>query len=147
DVDGWFGNGTETATGALFYAVPPMRICDTRSGSATECAGEPLTSNGARLVPVAGVAVVPTTGGSTLPLAIVANLTGVAGSAATYFTIYPSDAAPRPIASDLNPVARVTIANLAIVGLATTGNTTGDLDLYNAVGNINAILDVAGWFQ
>jgi Phosphoesterase family/IPT/TIG domain len=147
DVDGWFGDGSEMSSGALFYALPPTRICDTRTGSGTECAGKPLTANTAELVPFAGVDGLPVIGGSTLPVAVVANLTGVAGSAATYFTLYPSDVAQRPIASDLNPVTGVTVANLAIVGLATTGGTTGDVDLYNAAGTINAILDVAGWFQ
>jgi hypothetical protein len=33
------------------------------------------------------------------------------------------------------------------VGLAATGGSSGDVDLYNAVGDINAILDVDGWFQ
>ncbi len=75
-----------------------------------------------------------------------ANLTGVSGTAATYFTLYPSDA-PRPGTSDLNPSANDVIANLAIVRIATTGGLTGDVSLYNAAGSINAILDVAGWFQ
>ncbi len=101
----------------------------------------------AELIPVAGVDGLPVIGGSTLPVAVVANLTAVGGSAPTYFTIYPSDVAQRPRASDLNPPAGVATANLAIVALAQTGATTGDVDLYNAVGNINAVLDVAGWFQ
>ena len=147
DLDGWFGDGSETSAGALFYSVAPTRICDTRAGSGTECAGKPLTANSAELIRVAGVLNLPATGGSTLPVAVVANLTGVAGSASTYFTLYPSDDAQRPLASDLNPGAGKAIANLAIVALATTGGSTGDIDLYNAVGSINAILDVAGWFE
>ena len=147
DVGGWFGNGNESSSGALFYSLPPTRICDTRSGSGTECAGDGLTANMADLIPVAGVDGLPGTGGSTLPVAVVANLTAVGGSAPTYFTIYPSDVAQRPRASDLNPPAGVATANLAIVALAQTGATTGDVDLYNAVGTINAVLDVAGWFQ
>src|SRR4029077_1401592 len=112
-----------------------------------ECAGKQLTANTAELIPVAGVLDVPATGGSKLPVAVVANLTGVVGSVSTYFTLYPSDAAHRPLASDLNPGAGRAIANLAIVALATTGSSTGDVDLYNALGNINAVLDVAGWFE
>ena len=77
---------------------------------------------------------------------MVANLTGIAGSAATFFTLYPSDAA-KPTASDLNPGAGQVIANLAIVGMATTGLDNGNMALFNAVGTINAALDVAGWFQ
>ncbi len=147
DIDGWFGNGSETSTGALFYAVSPTRICDTRAGSGTECQGQALTAGATEPVPVAGVLVVPATGGSTPPVAMVANLTGVGGSAATYLTLYPGDVTTRPLASDLNPAAGITIANLAIVGLATTGGSSGNIDLYNAAGDINAILDVAGWFQ
>ncbi|HVC41990.1 MAG TPA: alkaline phosphatase family protein [Candidatus Saccharimonadales bacterium] len=147
DVDGWFGNGNETSTGALFYSLPPTRICDTRAGSATECQGQGLHTGTIELVQVAGVMVLPTAGGSPPPVAMVANLTGVGASASTYLTLFPSDVKSRPLASDLNPVAGATIANLAIVGLAATGGSAGDIDLYNAVGDINAILDVTGWFQ
>jgi len=147
DVNGWFGDGAETGTGALFYSLPPTRICDTRAGSGTPCAGKPLTSNSVETVRVLGVATMPAIGATPQPVAVVANLTGVAGTAATYLTLYPSDVATPPRASDLNPGAGVAIANLAIVGLATSGSSTGDVNLYNAVGTIGAILDVAGWFQ
>jgi hypothetical protein len=33
------------------------------------------------------------------------------------------------------------------VSLATSGPSSGDVNLYNGVGTINATLDVAGWFQ
>lgn len=149
DVNGWFGDGTEAVTtppAALFYAVPPTRICDTRTGSKTRCAGHPLASNFAETVQVAGVGVVPARGASTTPIAVVANLTGIAGTAATYLALYPSDATHT--SSDLNPTAHDVIANLAVVGLSTTAlRSPGDVNLYNSVGTINAILDVAGWFQ
>ncbi|MGA7987872.1 MAG: PQQ-binding-like beta-propeller repeat protein [Candidatus Dormiibacterota bacterium] len=146
DDNGWFGAAGAPA-GALFYSVTPTRICDTRVGSGDECDSETLSANEIQPVRIAGVQVVPAEGGSASPVAMVANLTGVAGTAATVFTLYPSDDATPPRASDLNPSAGQTIANLAVVGLATTGAETGDVSLYNAVGNINAILDVAGWFQ
>jgi YVTN family beta-propeller protein len=146
DVNGWFGNGLESSTGALFYAVPPTRICDTRAHSMTTCAGEELTAKSTETVDVAGNLIVPADGGTTNPVAVVANLTGVVGTAGTVFTVYPSDAT-RPVASDLNPRAGDVIANLAIVAIATTGPDIGDVSLYNGVGDINAILDVSGWFQ
>ena len=146
DVNGWFGNGNETMSGALFYSVAPVRICDTRAGAGTSCASDELAPTDTEVVDVAGVLVVPAEGGSTNPVAVVANVTGVIGSAATYFTLYPSDAA-KPVTSDLNPGAGEVIANLAFVGLATTGPDAGDVNLFNAAGDINAILDVAGWFQ
>jgi outer membrane protein assembly factor BamB len=147
DVNGWFGNGHESATGALFYSVAPTRICDTRQGSGTECDSENLTPNDIQTIGMAGVSPIPAEGGSAKPVAIVANLTGVAGTAATVLVLYPSDVSPRPQASDLNPAAGQVIANLAIVGLAQTGPTTGEVNLYNNLGTIDAILDVAGWFQ
>ena len=147
DVDGWFGNGSESPAGTLFYSVPPTRICDTRSGTGTRCSGHTLFANAKEIVQVAGVTAVPAFLGAQ-PAAVVANVTGVAGTQSTYLELFPSDDAHQPNASDLNPVAHDVIANLAIVGLAQTAEATqGDIDLYNAAGDINAILDVAGWFQ
>lgn len=149
DVNGWFGHGSETTSpaGALYYAVPADRICDTRAGSGTPCAGKTLTGGLTETVRVAGVGVVPALGGASSPVAIVANLTAIAGTASTVLVLYPSDAAHLPKASDLNPNAHDVIDNLAIVSLATTGSSAGDVNLYNAVGVINITLDVSGWFQ
>ena len=152
DVNGWFGDGTEAATvppGAFFYSLPPARICDTRSaanGSGTDCQHQPLGPKSLRVVQVAGEGLVPNPGGANPPLAVVANLTGVAGSAATVFTLVKHGGA-RPRTSDLNPRAGDVVANLAFVEIATSGPDPGDVDLYNDVGTINAILDIAGWFQ
>jgi Phosphoesterase family/IPT/TIG domain len=148
DVDGWFGNAGAPA-GAFFYSVAPTRICDTRAGSGKPCAGTQLTPNAFETIAAAGVLVLPGEGGSTPPVAMVANLTAVAGSTSTYLALYPSDAGSPPRTSDLNPAAGQVIANLAVVALATTGPDTvdGHVNLYNAVGHIDAILDVAGWFQ
>ncbi len=146
DVDGWFGTGSETAPGALFNSIAPTRICDTRSGTGTECAGQSLGGNVSKAITVAGVHDVPSMSSSP-PVAVAVNLTAIAGNAVTYFTLYPSNVSPHPLASDLNPVVGEVIANLSIVGIAQTGVAAGDVSLYNAAGTINAILDVAGWFQ
>jgi hypothetical protein len=50
------------------------------------------------------------------------------------------------VASDLNINPSLNIANLAIVKLASGGASPGALNLYNDLGSVNAILDVAGWF-
>lgn len=149
DVSGWFGSGGESTLGTDFYAVPPTRICDTRAGSGTQCAATP-TSGSVRLIPVAGIKATPAIGGASAPVAIIGNLTGVAGTAATYLEVYPADATSRPVSSDLNPAARDVIANLDIVALATSTsgvNIDGNVDLFNSAGTINVIIDVAGWFQ
>jgi hypothetical protein len=153
DVDGWFGGSTNAPAGAFFYSVPPTRICDTRSTDGTLCEDKPLTGNDVEPISVAGIVAVPAwyLHAGQPPLAVVANVTAIAGTAPTYFTLYPSDDAPRPTASDLNPSAGEVIANLAITSLSQTTGTglppQGYVDLYNAAGDINAILDVAGWFQ
>jgi hypothetical protein len=129
----------------LFYSVPPTRVCDTRPQFGFTCAGV-LTPRLTKPILIAGTTAVPADNlHSVQPVALVANLTGIAGTANTVFILYPSDkAAPR--SSDLNPSAGQVIANLAVVGLSTT-TSDGYINLYNAAGDINAVLDVAGWFQ
>jgi hypothetical protein len=146
DVNGWFGTGAESSSGALFFATPPTRICDTRSGTGTECSGSPVGAGQTLTVMVAGADGFPPAGGSSSPIAVIANVTAVSGTAATDFTLYPADVA-RPNASDVNVNAGQNTPNLVIVQLATTGNDAGAVDLYNLQGRIDAIVDIAGWFQ
>ena len=75
-------------------------------------------------------------------MAMIANVTAVDGTAGTFFTLYPASASA-PVASDLNVAGGQNRANLVIVGLSASGN----VDLYNDQGNINAVVDIAGWFQ
>jgi hypothetical protein len=95
---------------------------------------------------VAGVDGLPAAGGSSPPVAVIANVTAVFGTAYTFFTLYPSDVS-LPNASDLNVGSGENTPNLSIVKLATTGASAGDLNLFNDKGSINAIVDVEGWFQ
>jgi hypothetical protein len=60
--------------------------------------------------------------------------------------VYPADVNPRPNASDVNLNPGIALPNLVVVGLA-SGAPSGDLNLFNAAGSINAVLDVDGWFQ
>jgi len=145
DINGWFGNGTESTQGALFYATPPTRICDTRSeaevGYTTECTGKTLSQGGTLNIPVAGVDGLPAS-----PVAVIANVTAVSGTSFTYFTLYPADVS-LPNASDLNVNAQQNLPNLAIVQVPTSGTGAGEIDLFNDLGTINAVVDVSGWFQ
>jgi len=141
DAGGWFGSAT-APLGTQFQAIGPTRVCDTRVGSGTPCAGHALASGGTLLVAVAGVHGVPGNG----PVAIIGNLTAITlGSAGTYLTAYPADVSPRPNASDLNVVSSV-LPNLVAVGLS-KASPVGDVRLFNAIGSVNALLDVEGWFQ
>ena len=152
DVNGWFGNGSDTG-GASFYATPPTRICDTRHvtdiGYATECSGLGLAQGSIIEIQIAGVDGIAGDFGAFLPVAVIANVTVVDVYGSTYVTLYPADNPTPPNASDLNLSSGQTTPNLAIVQLATT---TGDGDigavyLYNSAGNVDSIVDVAGWFQ
>ena len=135
DVNGWFGNGDDTG-GSLFYALGPSRICDTRYTQGTQCAGETLAPGEA--LPVQIVSTPPLPASVT---ALVANVTGVSGTQATYLTLYPEAMYP-PGTSDLNPYAGATIANLAVVAVAPDGR----VDIYNSQGAIDVVVDAVGWF-
>lgn len=145
DANGWYGSST-AAPGYRYQAIAPSRICDTRTASAG-CAtgaigaGVPL----ARLVHVAGVGGVPSSG--PVIQAVIANLTAVAPTAGTYLVAYPANVL-KPNASDLNLVAGAILPNLVVVQLDTVaGANDGALYLYNAAGSVNGIIDIEGWFQ
>jgi hypothetical protein len=140
DDDGWFG-GPTAAQGEQFYATTPTRICDTRPGHGTPCQGHELQPYGVLTVAAAGQDGIPSSA-----KAVIANLTGVIGTANTFISAYPSDATSRPNVSDLNLSAGQVLANLTAITLS-GGGSPGDFDLFNSVGDINAIVDVEGWFQ
>jgi hypothetical protein len=149
DANGWYGSATAPATplGYQYQAVTPSRVCDTRVGSAS-CPKALIGAAVSRLIGVAGVGGVPPTTGATIVVAVIANLTAVVPSAGTFLTLYPANLTSRPQASDLNVNAGVTLPNLAVVQLDTTGDAhDGEIYLYNSAGSVNAIIDIEGWFQ
>jgi hypothetical protein len=147
DANGWFGSGS-AAAGDQYQPIGPSRICDTRTGSGLPCAGETLGSGGIDHVVVAGEGGVPASGASHPALAVIANLTAIAPSAATYLTLYPANLTKTPGVSDLNVNPGEVLPNLAVVQIDTTGDShNGDVDLFNAAGNANAVIDIEGWFQ
>jgi hypothetical protein len=141
DADGWFGTSSAPA-GTQFQVIGPSRICDTRTGTGTECSGDALTAGGTLPVQVTGVGGVPSSG----PVAVVANVIAVSGSSGTYLTVYPADSSSTPNASDLNANAGENIPNLVIVKLS-AASPAGEVDVYNSLGTINMVMDIEGWFQ
>lgn len=131
DVNGWFtdGSGSTQATGSgdVFFGTSPSRILDTRGGGA-------IPGNSSIVVTVTGVPA----GAHTA----VINVTATNPTSASYLTIWP-DGAPRPLASDLNFVAGLTIANLVIVQMG-PGNK---VDIYNAYGSTDVVVDLVGWYS
>jgi hypothetical protein len=146
DASGWYGSAT-AAAGYQYQAIVPSRVCDTRSAS-LGCTTGAITSGFAasRLVHVAGEGGVPATG--PVVQAVIANLTGITPTAGTYLVAYPSSLTTLPGASDINMSAGEILPNLVVVQLDTTaGPDLGCINLFNAVGSVNAVLDIEGWFQ
>jgi Fibronectin type III domain len=131
DVGGWFTDGTDpTATGAAFVGMTPTRLIDTRNGHG------PIGAGGTLILPVAGQNGVPSTA-----TAVVLNVTVTGPTASSFMTVWP-DGATRPLASDLNYVARKTVPNLVVV----KEGSSGAVDFYNASGSTDLIVDVVGWY-
>jgi len=130
DVNGWFtdASGTTLANGSgdVFAGTTPNRILDTRGGGA-------LTGNSSGILTVAGV--------PSNAHAAVLNVTVTNPTAPSYLTVWP-DGASRPLASDLNFVGGLTVANLVIVQLG--GGSK--VDIYNAFGSTDVVVDLVGWY-
>ncbi len=145
DAGGWFGSPTAPA-GSQYQGIAPTRICDTRTGSGLPCAGHALGTGGVDLVVVAGMAGIPAVGGSSTAVAVIANLTAIAPTTSTFLALYPANLSKHPNASDINVGPGQVLPNLVVVQLAPSGNA-GDVDLFNAAGTVNAVIDIEGWFQ
>ena len=149
DVEGYFAPpGTSTSAGE-FHPIAPVRVCDTRS---TTPGTSPCKTHGAL---VAGVPMLVTVTGGAIPgngtaAAVVLNLTGVAGTASTYVSVYPASSGgtcAAPKISTLNLVANAIEANRVMVALGPGPSGPGTaVCVYAAVGRINVILDANGWF-
>ncbi|HEY6470828.1 MAG TPA: hypothetical protein VI434_13795 [Candidatus Dormibacteraeota bacterium] len=140
DDDGWFGGPTAPQGEQFTAAAAPTRICDTRNGLGTPCEGHELGNAGVLTVAAAGQDGIPSDAE-----AVIANLTAVVGTAGTFISAYPSDES-RPNVSDINVAPGQVLANLTAITLSASA-PAGDFDLFNDVGNINAVVDVEGWFH
>jgi hypothetical protein len=132
DVNGYFTDGT--GTGALFTALNPTRIVDTRNG--TGGFTSQLGPNASMPVTVAGNGGVPANA-----TAVVLNVTVTGPTAASDLTVWP-DGALLPVASDLNFAMGQTVPNLVVVKLSAGGK----IDIRNDFGSTSIIVDVVGWF-
>ncbi len=147
DANGWYG-GSTAAAGAQYQAIQPTRICDTRVVGGTGCAGHLIAPPTPSLITVAGQGGIPGVTSGTTVVAVIANLTAIAPTSATYLVIYPATPNRPPNASDINLSAGEVLPNLTVVQLdPLSGAGQGDADLFNAAGSVNAIVDIEGWFQ
>jgi len=139
DVGGWFTDGIAQTSGARFTGLSPSRILDSRDGASqyTLALGPGSTYSPI----VAGRGGVPPMDAVVPPTAVVMNVTSTDTTAASFLTVYPSDAT-LPLISDLNWPAGATIPNLVVVKLSPDGRA----NLYNPGGSVDVIADVVGWY-
>lgn len=133
DVGGYFAS----SGGLMFTPSSPTRICDTRAGNATECAGQTLGASKTLQVAAGGIDGIPANAA-----ALVANVTVADTSTGGYLTVWPQGAA-QPTSSDVNWAPGQVVPNLVVVKLGGTGG----LSIFNSHGSTDVIVDVAGWYS
>lgn len=119
-----------------YSALVPARILDTRSGiGAAAAAVQPASSTKLQVLGQGGVPAEQV--GS-----VVLNMTVTEPAASGYLTVWPSGVA-RPLASNLNFTAGLTVPNLVIVPVGRDGM----VQIYNGSGGATHIIaDVLGYF-
>jgi hypothetical protein len=140
DVGGWFSDGgNPAATGSRFVGVVPSRILDTRVGTPPS---PPVGPGQTIVAPVAGLGGVPAMNAAVAPTAVVLNVTVTdTVLSSSYLTVWP-DGDAQPVASDLNWVQGRTVPNLVVVKVGPNGK----IDLFNAAGFTQIVVDVVGWY-
>jgi len=130
DLAGWYGGSQASA---VFKPITPARLLDSRNG--TGGPSSPWGSDTTRSIALATGTPVPTPAS-----AVVVNVTATNTTASSFVTAWPTNVT-RPIVSNLNFVAGQTVPNLTVVQLGAQ-----QLSLYNKIGNVDLIADVAGYF-
>ncbi|WP_089100683.1 PKD domain-containing protein [Streptomyces hyaluromycini] len=120
-------------TGGQFVGTTPARFLDTRTGLGAP--RKALGANGTLTVKVAGVHGVPA-GAS----AVLVNLTGVAPTANTHLTAYGHGSLPN--VSDDSLTAGQTRPVLAVVPVGADGSVR----IHNALGSVDVVADLEGYF-
>ena len=138
DIDGWYDSGGAAASGGTLHPVTPQRVLDTRDG--TGLPGHVAARMGPGSIihlPVSTLASLPS--GAT---AVVLNLTSTNATSPSFITAW-ADGTTQPLASSLNPEAGQVDANLVVVPIGASGN----VNLVNALGSLDLVADLAGWFD
>lgn len=144
DAEGYYLRpGSSLAAGSLYHPITPCRLVDSRP---SQGGAGPLASMGTRSVLVANVATGDCNGKIPSGITAVAvNTTAIAETAHAsygYLTVYPSDVSA-PASSNLDFSTGETIPNLVETKVSADGHVTV---LNGAVGNVDFILDVQGYY-
>jgi hypothetical protein len=138
DVGGYFTDSLNPlASGTRFRPTIPSRITDTRAASGFPNTDQTLQPGSSLQVKVSGAGGVPA--GAT---AAVLNVTATNPTDASFVTVWPTGS-PRPTASDLNWVGGQSVPNLVVVKLGSDGS----VQIYNAFGSVDVVVDVSGWYS
>lgn len=125
----------------VFIPITPCRLFDTRSEAPVGPRTTPIGPGATFAQAVRG-----TNGNCTIAndaTAVAMNVTVVNGTAASFLTVWPSDA-PRPLASSLNWTAgSPPTPNKVDVKLAADGS----ISLFNNVGTVDVLADVVGYYS
>jgi hypothetical protein len=125
------------STGALFNPITPVRVADTRSysGNTYQGAGNTLGPGATLTVNLSTVSSIGA--GAT---AIVLNVTATDGTEnGDYLTVYSGNSIPAT--SNVNFDAGKDVPNRVTIGI-----TGGQVNVTNAFGSVNVIVDVTGWY-
>jgi hypothetical protein len=137
DLVGWYGRPRPNERSGLYRPLVPARVLDSRTGTGGYTT--PFPPNTYRDLDLR----------TSLPdlraSAVVLNLTATGGTQDSYLTAYPAGTGGPPLASNLNFPAGRDLPNRVIVRLG-TGGSAGRVSLYNAVGYVNVVADLVGWF-
>jgi hypothetical protein len=124
---------SSTAPGR-YYPLTQTRLLDTRDESGGP---GPVGAGSTTSLTVLGVGGVPASGVSAVTL----NIAAYGPTANTYLTAWPNGTT-RPTTSSLNPLKNTNVVNQAIVKVGTSGK----VQIYNAFGSLDLVVDVAGYF-
>jgi len=132
-----------SGTPSVFVPIVPCRLADTRAGD---------DNVGPRTTPIGAaesysLMVWGSNGNCSIPntaTGIASNVTAVGPTAASYLTVFPADANPRPTASNLNVTSTSPpTPNQVTVALS----ATGAIAVYNNTGSVNVVVDIVGYYQ
>ena len=123
--------------GSSYHPLSPARVLDTRNG--TGIAAGRVGPEGTIQAKVTGVGGVPPTGVTAVALNVTVTNASGPGS---YLTVWPTGS-PRPLASNLNFDAGVSVPNLVIASVGTDGKVS----VFNNRGTVDVVADVQGWYS
>jgi hypothetical protein len=129
DVVGYF----DPQAGGRFHAMNPTRFLDDRVPNGLIGPWKPGQTRSLGIGGRAGV--------SEAAIGVVMNTTATGGTAGSFLTVFP-DNVKRPNSSNLNFAPGQTIPNLVMVRVAANRK----ISIYNALGNVDVIGDVVGYF-